>query len=76
MAEASRLCKEAGAKRCLPLAVSGSFYMSLMQPAGEKLREYLEGIEIGNMRIPVLFNYTGREKNGEENTEELLVQRI
>lgn len=74
--KASTLCKEAGAKRCLPLAVSGPFHTELMKPAGEKLREYLERIEFSEMQIPVLFNYLGHENNVGDEMISLLVQQI
>jgi len=53
---ASVLCKEAGAKRALPLAVSVPSHCSLMQPAAEKLAQQLAGITINSPAIPVVNN--------------------
>ncbi|MCR5655346.1 MAG: ACP S-malonyltransferase [Lachnospiraceae bacterium] len=74
---ASALAKEAGAKRCLPLPVSGPFHTSLMKPAGDALREYFKTLEFNEMRIPVLFNVLGKEKDDRSVAEllELQVQR-
>ena len=58
---ASALAKEAGARRCIPLKVSGPFHTSLLAPAGEALRERFAGEQFGTMRVPVLFNCLGRE---------------
>lgn len=74
--EAARLCKEAGAKRCLSLAVSGPFHTCLMESAGEVLREYFRKIEFKPMTVPVLFNCLGREANERENISDLLVQQV
>lgn len=75
--KASDLAKEAGAKRCLSLNVSGPFHTKLMKPAGDALREYFENLSFGEMKIPVLFNYLGREKTEETIPQllELQVQR-
>lgn len=54
--EAMRLCKEGGAKRALPLKVSGPFHSSLMKPAAEKLAEKLASVEIRTPEVPVLHN--------------------
>ena len=58
--KAAALAKELGAKRCLPLKVSGPFHTSLLAPAGDALREKFREIAFGAMRIPVLFNCLGR----------------
>lgn len=71
---AAELAKAAGAKRCLPLKVSGPFHTSLMHPAGDALREKFQTVTFGEMQIPVLFNCLGREK-GEGDTIPALLER-
>ncbi len=58
---AAAAAKEAGARRCIPLKVSGPFHTSLLKPAGDALREHFATTEFGDMRVPVLFNTLGRE---------------
>ena len=71
---AASAAKEAGARRCIPLKVSGPFHTSLLKPAGDALRERLSGLELGEMRVPVLFNTLGREM-GEGDTIVSLLER-
>ncbi len=48
--------KARGAKRALPLPVSAPFHSALMQPAAERLREYMQGVAFSAPRIPVINN--------------------
>lgn len=66
----------AGARRCVPLKVSGPFHTSLLAPAGDELRERLAGMELGPMRIPVLFNCLGREMGPRDTVPELLERQV
>ncbi len=56
---AAALARERGARRCLPLKVSGPFHTSLLSPAGDALRERFQTVSFGEMNIPVLFNCLG-----------------
>lgn len=76
VAEAGRLALEAGAKRCLPLKVSGPFHTSLMAPAGEALRERFKEETFGGMKTPVLFNCLGREKEESDTIPALLIRQV
>ena len=53
---AAALCKEAGAKRALPLAVSVPSHCALMKPAADQLAVTLEGITLNVPATPVLNN--------------------
>jgi [acyl-carrier-protein] S-malonyltransferase len=55
---ACELAKEKGAKRALPLQVSGPFHSELMKPAAEKFKAELESIQIQDAVIPVIANVT------------------
>ena len=48
--------KAAGAKRCVPLKVSGPFHSSLLLGAGEKLAAQLEEVPVKEPRIPYICN--------------------
>ena len=73
---AAERAKEAGARRCLPLNVSGPFHTVLMSPAGSALAERFRGETFGEMRVPVLFNCLGREKPESLSIPELLVRQV
>lgn len=53
---AGALCKEAGAKRALPLPVSVPSHCALMKPAADKLADALEAIEFNTPALPVINN--------------------
>lgn len=57
--KAAEICKEAGARRCIPLKVSGPFHSALLTGAGEKLSKVLEDVTIHEMTTPYLTNVTG-----------------
>lgn len=48
----------AGAKRCVPLKVSGPFHSPLLAEAGKKLGEELAGVTLGEIKVPYLTNVT------------------
>ena len=73
---AAALAKERGARRCLPLKVSGPFHTSLLHPAGDALREKFKETAFGAMRIPVLFNCLGREMGPEDTIPALLEKQV
>lgn len=51
-------CSEAGAKRCVPLKVSGPFHSPMLARAGEKLGKELENVTLHPMAIPYIANVT------------------
>lgn len=53
---ANALCKDAGAKRALPLPVSVPSHCALMKPAADELAAYIEGIEFQAPSLPVINN--------------------
>lgn len=54
--EAAKALSDAGAKRCVPLRVSGPFHSQLLKGAGEKLEKELYGIKLRNPSIPYISN--------------------
>ena len=74
--KASALAKELGAKRCLPLKVSGPFHTSLLHPAGDALREKFQEVTFGPMAFPVLFNCLGHEMGSDDTIPGLLEKQV
>jgi [acyl-carrier-protein] S-malonyltransferase len=73
---ASELARDKGAKRVIPLQVSGPFHSELMKPAAEKLTSVLETIEINNADIPVITNVTANDVTDKEDIKEKLITQI
>ncbi len=74
--QALNFCKEAGAKRAVPLQVSAPFHCSLMQPAADKLKIELEKIEIKDAEIPVVANVTADYVTKSTQIRELLIKQV
>ncbi len=56
VAAASAILTGLGAKRVIPLAVSGAFHSSLMVPAADRFRPILDGTMFGDARVPIVSN--------------------
>lgn len=72
--EASEKLKEAGAKRIIPLNVSGAFHSPLLEEASLKLKTELQKYHIQKPTVPVVYNISGKEEDGD--LIEILVKQI
>ena len=73
---AAAALKEAGAKRCTPLNVSGPFHSAMLLPAGEKLAAELEQVEIHEIAVPYITNVTADYVTDSSQVKELLKKQI
>jgi [acyl-carrier-protein] S-malonyltransferase len=76
VAEAIKLCKEAGAKRAMELQVSAPFHSSLMKPAADKLAEALTSVTMKDASIPVVSNVTANYTKESSVIKDLLVRQM
>lgn len=67
---------EAGAKRVIPLSVSGAFHSPLMKPAEDGLRERLEALTFSDPAFPVVSNVTAEPVTDGATARELLVRQL
>lgn len=73
---AAERLKEAGARRVIPLNVSGPFHSSMLQTAGEKLGQVLADVEIHRPEIPYIANVTAQYVTEAEPVRELLTKQV
>jgi [acyl-carrier-protein] S-malonyltransferase len=76
VARAGEGCKARGAKRVVPLRVSGAFHSPLMQPAVDGLREALAGAAFRDPRFPVVANATAQPVRKAPEAMRLLVEQL
>lgn len=74
--EACRLAKENGAKRAIPLEVSGPFHSELMRPASMDLSEVLSKSFLMDARVPVVSNVTAQPETNAAQLQDLLVRQL
>ncbi|MER2059683.1 MAG: ACP S-malonyltransferase [Niallia sp.] len=73
---AGEKAKEAGAKRAIPLEVSGPFHSALMKPAAKKFATVLDGLEIADAKVPVIANVTATPIQAKEEIKTKLVEQL
>ncbi|WNC12594.1 ACP S-malonyltransferase [Brevibacillus brevis] len=73
---AGEKAKAAGAKRVLPLNVSGPFHSSLMQPAADKLKAVLASVSVQDAGVPVVANVSARPVSDAREIVDSLVQQV
>lgn len=73
---ASALCKEAGAKRALPLPVSAPFHTALMRPAADRLAEQIEATTFSVPAVPVVHNVNAQVELDPQKIKALIIEQI
>lgn len=73
---AGKALKEAGARKVLPLKVSGPFHSPMMENAGEKLKKVLEEVTLKKPSVPYVTNVTAELVTEKEPIRELLVKQV
>lgn len=74
--QAMALCKEAGAKRALPLPVSAPFHTSLMKPAADQLAAQIEATQFNSPQVPVVHNVNAMTETDPAKIKALMIEQI
>ena len=74
--EASVKLKENGARRVLPLNVSGPFHSAMLEDAGKELAQVLENVSLSPLKIPYVTNVTAQYVENSDETKALLAKQI
>lgn len=76
VAEVGEKLKEAGAKRVVPLKVSGPFHSSLLKGAGEKLAGVLDQVPLHEITVPYVCNVRAQMITDVNEVKPLLAQQV
>src|SRR5699024_1270476 len=74
--KASDILKNKGARRILPLNVSGPFHSRLMEPANQAFSNYLNDVKINDASIPVYANVTAKPVTDKKEIKTLLLKQL
>ncbi|MDK2810093.1 MAG: [acyl-carrier-protein] S-malonyltransferase [Petroclostridium sp.] len=74
--KACEVAKGKGAKRAMILPVSAPFHCSMLKPAGDKLAEELEKVEIKDLNIPLISNVNAEYVKSKDEIKELLIKQV
>lgn len=69
-------CKDAGAKRALPLPVSAPFHTSLMKPAADRLAQDIHNITFSQPLIPVVHNVNAKIEHDTQIIKDIMIEQI
>ncbi|WP_426745771.1 ACP S-malonyltransferase [Myxococcus faecalis] len=69
-------CKEAGAKRVMPLPVSAPFHCALMEPVKPRLAAVVGGVKLSAPAVPVVTNVEARPNQDVSRVVPLLLEQV
>jgi [acyl-carrier-protein] S-malonyltransferase len=76
VAKAGELLSEAGARRVVPLAVSGAFHSKFMENAGNEFAKFVSDLELNNASIPVFTNVDATSTNSSDDFRAKMPKQI
>ena len=74
--KAAETLRESGARRVVPLKVSGPFHSPMLRGAGEKLGEVLQDVGIGEIAVPYVANVTAEYVTDKSQVKWLLSNQV
>ena len=74
--KAMPLLAEAGARKVVPLTVSGPFHSPMLKPAGDNLRKYLDEAEISELKVPYIANVNAEVISDTSKIRDLLQEQV
>ncbi|WP_409292208.1 ACP S-malonyltransferase [Peribacillus sp. SCS-37] len=74
--KAGEAAKQEGAKRVIPLEVSGPFHSQLMKPAAVRFEAVLDSINMNMVSVPVISNVTAKPMTSPQEIKERLIQQL
>jgi [acyl-carrier-protein] S-malonyltransferase len=76
VARAVEMAKSDGARKVLPLAVSGAFHTEMMRPAASGLHRFLQGLVFNDPQVPIVANTTAEPVAGGEALKSELLEQL
>ncbi|MGB1383362.1 MAG: ACP S-malonyltransferase [Porticoccaceae bacterium] len=73
---AMEICKDAGAKRALPLPVSAPFHTSLMKPAADNLANMVNAVTFRSPEVPIMHNVHAQNEQDPQAIKALMLEQI
>lgn len=73
---AMEICKDAGAKRALPLPVSAPFHTSLMKPAADNLADMVNAVTFRSPEVPIMHNVHAQNEQDPQAIKALMLEQI
>ncbi|MFW6294772.1 MAG: ACP S-malonyltransferase [Halanaerobium sp.] len=74
--KAEKILDEEGAKRVIPLSVSGAFHSPLMEPAKEELKETIEAVKFNDAQIPLIANVSADYVKNSQDIKAALIKQL
>jgi [acyl-carrier-protein] S-malonyltransferase len=70
------ICKEKGAKKAMPLAVSAPFHSALLKPAADRLADEIANVEFKSPMIPVVHNVNAQTETDPAVIKQRMIEQI